>query len=212
MTFDQQDAITAFNANHRLALTDILYFYGHVPITSKITAVRLLSYDLQSMTIRFHHNEVEFDIDKLIVFETPLTQLSDFTVYIDKMVRKAAKERNYSHIQINEVVYPNNIVEYIIIVAVFLPLMCYFYRPLLHLLPLPEFIKEFLDNDFILIAIEALAIITHILETYILLRPKLKFYRVPTDFLIEWYALGLLEGYAPAKRLEQLAMEKLKSE
>lgn len=50
-----------------------------------------------------------------------------------------------------------------------------------------------------------LEVLMHLAETLIFLRPKLQFYRVPPDFLIEWYLFGILEGFAPVKRLSRMA-------
>ena len=203
-----QTIIADFNRDHKLALGDFLHFYGNVPITTKITNVRMTDVDLHSMNLRFKHKDVEFDIDKVILFDPPLKGLNDFDIRITAMIKDAAHGRGYSHIQIKEVIYPNKPHEILVIMAVILPFFCYTYRPLLYWLPLPSMIKNFLDDDQVLVSVMLLALAIHILESWMMLRPKLTYYRVPTELLIEWYFLGLLEGFAPTQRIDDLA-EKL---
>ncbi|EDO16015.1 hypothetical protein Kpol_495p13 [Vanderwaltozyma polyspora DSM 70294] len=202
-----QSKIAKFSRERKFAIEDLLCYYGKVSITDKVLRARLSDFDLKSFTIRFHHVELESDVDKIIAFEPPLNEVNEFDERINEMIKIAAKARGLSEIQVTETVYPTNLLEYAIIGGVMLPPLCYLYRPLLYFLPLPSIIKKTLDNDRLLFIITVLAFFTHIIESLVLLRPKLIYYRVPIDHAIEWYFLGLLEGYAPVKRLEALAQK-----
>lgn len=193
------------NKDHKLALVDYLYVYGGVPITDQISNVRLFNIELEYMTLQFQHGAVEYDIEKTILFQPPLNDWSEARERLVSMANEAAKKRNLSTIQVNDMSYPSTVLELIILVLAQLPLVCYYFRSVLYWLPIPLALKQFLDSDVTLLGVTLLAYITHALEVLFLLKPRLEFYRVPTDFLIEWYLFGILEGYAPVKRLEQLA-------
>ncbi|QLL30818.1 hypothetical protein HG536_0A06330 [Torulaspora globosa] len=210
MVDNAQRIITHMNKDHKLALEDYLYVYGGVPITEKIKHVRLHGIELECMTLQFMHEDIDCDVEKTILFKPPLKDWSEAKSRLVTMAHEAADKRNLSHIQINDMSYPDTAIEYIVIIGVFLPFICYKWRKVLSWLPLPSLVIEFLDNDNVLRGIMALAIVTHVLETWTLLRPRLNYYRVPTDFLVEWYLFGLLEGFAPVKRLERMAREKLR--
>lgn len=210
MTDSAQRIITHMNKDHKLALEDYLYVYGGVPITEKIKHVRLQNIELECMTLHFMHEDIEYDVEKTIVFQPALKDWSEARTRLVDMAHDAAKKRHLSHIQINDMSYPDTVVEYVVIAAVFLPFICYKWRLVLHWLPLPSFVIHFLDNDNVLRLVMLFAIATHILECWVLLRPRLNYYRVPTDFLVEWYLFGLLEGLAPVKRLERMARAKIR--
>ncbi|QLQ78381.1 hypothetical protein HG537_0A06280 [Torulaspora globosa] len=210
MVDNAQRIVTHMNKDHKLALEDYLYVYGGVPITEKIKHVRLQSIELESMTLQFSHEDIDCDVEKTIVFKPALKDWSEAKSRLVTMAHEAADKRNLSRIQINDMSYPDTFVEYLVIIGVFMPFICYKWRQVLLWLPLPSIVVEFLDNDNVLRVIMVLEILTHFLETWTLLRPRLNYYRVPTDFLVEWYLFGLLEGFAPVKRLERMAREKLK--
>lgn len=209
MTASAQSIVTHMNKDHKIALEDYLYIYGNVPITDDIRRVRLLNIDLDLMTIQFNHEDIEFDIEKAIIFNPPLKDWSEAKGRLVKMAHEAADKRHLSYIQVNDMCYPSSLVEYLIIVGVSLPVVCYYFRQVLYWLPFPSVVIEFLDNANVLRSIIIVAIALHLLETWFLLKPKLEFYRVPTDFLIEWYIFGILEGYPTVKRLKKMAAEKL---
>ena len=62
-----------------------------------------------------------------------------------------------------------------------------------------------LDSDLVLRLIIVAEFLTHAFETLIFVVPRLKYYRVPGEFVPEWLLLGLLEGYGPARRLDTKA-------
>lgn len=199
-----QDLLANMNKKHKLALEDYLYVFGGVSSSEKVLNVRLLNLDSQCMTILFNHKDIEYDIEKIIIFEPPLEDRSEATARLNRMAREAAAKRHLAHFQINDMVYPQSFIEYLVLLGVFLPMLCYKFRPLLYWLPIPLHIRQWLDNDVILRTIMLLEVLMHLAETLIFLRPKLQFYRVPPDFLIEWYLFGILEGFAPVKRLSRM--------
>lgn len=197
--------VAHMNKSHKLALEDYLCVYGNVRITDEVAHVRLHAIELSHMTILFNHADVEFEIEKMVLFKPPLKDWSEARPRLVEMAKSAAKERGFSHVQINEMRYPESFADYTIIVLAFFPLACYYRRNLLSYVP---FVGHYFDNDYLLLGIQIAAFLCHILECLILLKPILDFYRVPTDFLVEWYFFGILEGYGPVRRLKQLAREK----
>lgn len=197
--------IAHMNKDHKLALEDYLFVYGNVPITDKIAHVRMLAIELDHMVLQFNHFDVEFEIEKTILFEPPLADWKEARERLVGMAKDAAAKRGFSHIQINEMSYPNSIGEYLLIFLVMMPPVCYFNRSLLQWVPV---VGAWLDNDALLLTVFVATVVCHFAECILLLKPKLDFYRVPTDFLIEWYLFGLLEGYPAVKRLNQLVKEK----
>lgn len=200
-----QRILAHMNKDHRLALEDYLYVYGGVSVTDQITNVRMLNIELEYMTLQFHHGDVGFDIEKTILLEPPLKDWAEAKERLVTMAHQAADKRRLSYIQVNDMSYPGTILEYFVIIAAQLPLICYTYRQVLYWLPVPLAVKQYLDSDLKLLGVAVLALLIHLFETLFLLRPRLEFYRVPTDFLIEWYLFGILEGYAPVRRLERMA-------
>ncbi|CEP63735.1 uncharacterized protein LALA0_S09e01332g [Lachancea lanzarotensis] len=200
-----ESIVAHMNKSHKLALEDYLYAYGDVPITDQIANVRLEKIELTHMTLSFNHFDVEFEIEKVVLFDPPLQDWAESRPRLVEMAKIAAAKRGFSHVQINELSPPSGLLGYGFIALVFLPLMCYFYRPLLNYVP---FVGSYFDNGRLLLGIELAAFIIHVGECVFYLKPRLDFYRVPTDFLIEWYFFGCLEGYPAVRRFEQLAKER----
>ncbi|SCV02736.1 LAMI_0H02498g1_1 [Lachancea mirantina] len=206
MTGQTKEGIIAhMNKSHKLALEDYLYAYGKVPITDKIANVRLLSIDLTHMVIQFNHFDVEFEIEKTVAFEPAIEDWTQARPRLVEMAKVGAKQRGYSHIQINEMSYPKTVREYTILALVFLPLACYYKREFLNYIPV---VGPRMNNGALLIGIQVAAFAIHILECIYILKPKLDFYRVPTDFLIEWYLFGMLEGFPAIQRFNKLVESK----
>lgn len=203
-----QSIIAHMNKDHKLALEDFLYVFGNVPITDQISSVRLKEFELDHMTILFQHAAIDFDIEKVIPFDPPLSSFRDSRDRLVSMAKEAAEKIGVSHVMINEMSYPRDFVEYLIIILVFLPIVVFMKRSLLQYFPLPQYIIDFISKDAVLISIIIGEIICHAAETYFLLRPRLNYHRVPTDFLVEWYFFGMLEGYPIVKRFDDLAYQR----
>ncbi|SCV05606.1 LANO_0H11188g1_1 [Lachancea nothofagi CBS 11611] len=205
-TSSPEGIVAHMNKSHKLALEDYLYAYGSVRFTDKIAHVRLENIDLTHMTLQFNHFDVEFEIEKVILLEPPLKDWSEARPRLVEMAETAAAKRGYSHVQINEISHPKGLGDYAFIMLVFFPLACYYYRRLLEYVP---FIGSYFNNGALLLGIEIAAFAIHIAECVYVLKPRLEFYRVPTDFLIEWYFFGMLEGYPAVRRFDQLVKEKI---
>lgn len=199
------ELLAYMNKEHKLALEDYLHVYGGIPASKKIVHVRLLSIDNQCMTILFNHKDLEYDMEKTIVFEPPLEDRDEAQTRLRHMAREAAAKRQLAYFQINDMKYPSSIAEYVLILAVLLPTICYNFRQVLYWIPMPASLRQYLASDNVLRAIIFLEFMIHLAEVFFLLRPKLNFYRVPPDFLIEWYLFGLLEGYPVMRRLGEMA-------
>ena len=212
--------MTELNLNNQLLLQDILCVYGHIAIDNKISHIRLTTLDDLHMTLQFKHADIPSLVEKIIQVDNDQDDSeADMKSRLLRMGEHAAMKRGLSTVQVNEMAYPGSILEYLIIFGVCLPTLCYKFRKLLYFgfqwIPLPQdlsnLLLKFLDNDSVLLSIIVLELIIHLGETLLLLRPRLEYYRVPNDFLIEWYFFGLLEGYAPVRRLGKLAKRKLNS-
>lgn len=199
-----QSTIAHMNKSHRLALEDYLYAYGNVPITNKIANVRLLNIDLNQMTIQFNHFDVEFEIEKTIVFSPPLKDWSESRERLVLMSKEAAKKRGLSHLQINEMLYPTTPFEYFLIFLIFCPIIGLSNPLFLDYLYLPTFLK----NKYSLIGISFITLTLHLFECIFILKPKLDFYRVPIDFCIEWYLFGMIDGLFTVSRFNKLVKSK----
>lgn len=203
-----QSIIAHMNKDHKHSLEDYLYVYGNIPITKKVSHVRMKDFDVDHMTLVFQHSDIDFDVEKVIVFDPPLQGLSMAREKLVVMAKEAAAKLNHSHVIINAVAYPQNFIEYLIIFLAFLPFAAYKNRSILMYLPFPAVIVQFLSKDFVLIAVMLFVLVVHGAECIFLLRPKLNFYRVPTDFLVEWYFFGMLEGYGAIRRFNSIAKQK----
>ncbi|CCD26269.1 uncharacterized protein NDAI_0H00950 [Naumovozyma dairenensis CBS 421] len=208
-------------SRRQVALEDILEVFGCIP-TLKVSGIKLKEIDSDSFTIQYRYNDdLEHPMDVLIPIDNEKYGDGSDPEEMDEILTNigtdATKSRGLSSFQINEVKCPSSLVDWLIILGVTLPTLCYLYRPVLYYLfeCIPSFgysnIKEtlvtILDDDFVIIMIIISEFVIHFVETWFLLRPKLLYYRVPTDFILEWYFFGILEGYGPVKRLEQLAQK-----
>lgn len=203
-----QSIIAHMNKDHKLALEDFLYVYGKVPITEEISNVRMQEFALDHMTITFEHSAIEFDVEKYIPIDPPLKDFSEARSRLVPMAKEAAAKRGFSHIRINEISKPRTILEYLIIVLVLLPFVAYVHRGILEFLPLPQSVLDFIGKDVVLVSVMIGASVCHAAEGYFLLRPKLNYYRVPTDYLVEWYFFCMLEGYGAVRRFDKLAYKR----
>lgn len=204
-----QSIIAHMNKDHRLSLEDYLYVYGNVPITDKISNVRMKEFDLDHMTLIFQHADVDFDIEKVIPFDPPLSGLKEARDKLVSMAKDSAANRGFSYVRINEMSYPGQFVEYFIIAMVMLPFFALVNKTFLQYLPLPSSIINLLSQDKVLVSVIIFTVTCHALECYYLLRPRLNYHRVPTDFLVEWYFFGMIEGYGAVRRFNDLAHQKL---
>ncbi|KAH3899446.1 uncharacterized protein SCDLUD_004889 [Saccharomycodes ludwigii] len=216
----RESVIRHINKNYRASLHDYIYVYGTVDEKLPIRQLRLVDCDLDSITISYLKDfqlQDDEDLFEIIKFDQGTRKCLNYAEVQDKLIEMAevaAKKRNLSHIQINEMRYPTSFLDILIIILVFLPTMSYIWLlPLQDLLkkselPIIVFLSQNLFQPKILIGIQLAAIFTHFLEIYILLKPKLTFYRVPTDYLVEWWFFGLLEGYGVIRRFNEVIKEK----
>ncbi|ODV96859.1 hypothetical protein PACTADRAFT_1445 [Pachysolen tannophilus NRRL Y-2460] len=195
----QSRILSHMNKSHRIAIEDYLCVYGDVKIDDKIANVRMKSIDLDNFTICFNHFDVELEIIKPIPFDPPLKDMSESRERLIEMAKFAAKKRGFSHFQINEIVYPNSILSFLIAF-----LTCYFILgvcdPSIFYYGYLQILKPYRFYLF-------LTLIIHAFEAKFLLWPKLSYYRVPLDYKIEWVIFALLEGFLAIKRFNKLASQ-----
>ncbi|CAI4057778.1 hypothetical protein SUVZ_02G5810 [Saccharomyces uvarum] len=207
--------IVSINETHKLGLQDCLAVFGHVPITKAVKHVKLTDIDTQTstFTLRFLHTETGQHMEKIVYFidndsGNDTRTAAGIKQIFDRMFRIAAEKRHLSPVQVATVQYPCTLVDLLIIVGVTLPALCYLHRPALHCIfslvpgPVGATLERWLDSDRVLQLIILAEFVTHGLETIFFTVPRLKYYRVPGEFVPEWLFLGLLEGYGPARRLD----------
>lgn len=191
------------NKDHKLALEDFLVVYGKVPKTKDIGNIKLLSIEKDHIMLQFRHKQLELDITKPIALDPPLSGSDEARDRLVKMAKYAASERGFSHVQIQEFVYPS-IIGWVLIAAIHLPTLLYFKRDLLAIFPLPHSVAELVASDKVLISIIIAVAACHLIEHWTLMRPRLKNHRVPNDYVVEWSFFGFIEGYTAIKRFDDL--------
>lgn len=198
--------ISKFNRRYRHNLEDILNFYGEVTTDSNVVEkIRMKEIDLEQFTIGFHMEIVEFEILKPIPYDDvdhKCKNWDDVETRLVKMCNEAAESRGYSAICLKKVIYPLNIWNILLIVCILLLFLGVYepdlvYDTILGKIPYIEYLKPY--NNAILIA----AMITHLTESIVFMRPKLAYYRVPADYQMEWYVLSMLDGYQSVLRLQK---------
>ncbi|AGO12130.1 AaceriAEL231Cp [[Ashbya] aceris (nom. inval.)] len=204
MTSPQQRIIVQMNQERRLALEDYLTTYGRVPIGTKVNEVRLAGIELDHFTLRFRHSDVELEIEKTIALDPPLQHLDEAPARLDAMAREAAARRGLAPVQVRGGATPS-VLGWLLIALIYLPAACY-YKPHLLSWALPAVLLQRTVLQSVLVAVA----VCHAAECMLLLRPRLHTYRVPTDYCIEWYFFGLLEGYPAIRRFDRVA-QSLKS-
>ncbi|OWB56543.1 hypothetical protein B5S28_g2449 [[Candida] boidinii] len=198
------------NKDHGLAIEDYLNAYGDVAIDDKISNIRMKDLELDSMEIVFKHSDIEFEMSKFIPIDPPMKSLNDSREKLVEMAKFAANKRGYSHIQIREILYPSRIKDFLLLFAVSLPIIGFFKPDFLYGILskfLPEILTTFLStyNNTIMYAM----FIIHLAEFYFILYPKLRKYRVPTDFKIEWFITCLLDGFLSVERFQIILDENI---
>jgi len=202
--------LSHMNQQHRLAIEDYLCVYGHVIINNKIDNIKMTQISNESMTITFTHDDLDFQIEKPIPFEPPLKDLNESRERLIEMAKFAANKRGYSHSQITDYVYPS-LYNYILIFIIYLPLLSWFIPSILKNQLVLTYLLSQSKIDWLLensLNITYLTISIHFFECILIFRPKLNKFRVPTDYLIEWYIAGIIEGFPAIKRFNKLVKEK----
>ncbi|AET40327.1 uncharacterized protein Ecym_5589 [Eremothecium cymbalariae DBVPG len=198
----QQRIIAHMNKEHQLALEDYLVIYGNVPVTRKIRSIRMKRIEKDYMVIEFDHTDVDFEVEKTIIFEPALEDWSEARDRLVTMAKEAAARRGLSHKQIAQF-SPPSLAGWLLIAVVYTPILCYYKKNWFSWISLPESL-QFLFWDSTLLSIIVAVLACHSLECLFLLRGRLNFYRVPTDYMVEWYISGLVEGYPAIKRFDDL--------
>ncbi|GMM57226.1 hypothetical protein DAKH74_038420 [Maudiozyma humilis] len=216
---DESLLITHYNKDYSHLLADVLRFYGSVaPATlQRASQLRITSLDGTEGTVvvTFNVPEMPLPIDKVILLPKEETKSSSggsstpaasAARRLDAMLLSAAAQSGRSVIQVSTCLAPSTIADLLVLLAVPLPLLCYFYRPLLYYLPLVgSILAPYLDNDKVLLLITAAELLCHATEAAVFLCPVLWHYRVPADMQVEWYFWSLLEGYSPVRRMHAYA-------
>ena len=187
----------------------ILSHYGDVnKITiNKIEKIYLSDYDNDSIVITFKMRDIPLPLDKIILYPNELNEIyKDNTKKLNQFLLLVSRNANKSLLKINTCLSPRTLADFLVLLVVPLPIVCYIYKPLLLWIPIIGSILY--DNESYLITIIILEILCHITESIIFITPLLSYYSIPIDLQVEWYIWGLLEGYGPVRRLNAFAKPK----
>ncbi|CAB4256007.1 similar to Saccharomyces cerevisiae YDR476C Putative protein of unknown function [Maudiozyma barnettii] len=198
----KQLTLAHHNRHYSHLLRDILHIYGNVtPRTvKKIATANLSDIDSDSIVISFTVPDIALPIDKVILYPADCLVGSDnekFTRLLLQTVHRTGK----SLVKLNTCLPPGTLPDFLVLLLVPLPVVCYFFDQLLLYIPL--FGEALYNNPNYLRCIIALELLCHLCESLVFLRPLMYKYSVPFDLQIEWYMWGLLEGYGPVRRINQ---------
>lgn len=177
----------------------------------QIKNVKIKSIDLDQVTISFKHPLVDMEMLRPIAFDTKCENWKEVEHKLIEMSKKAAAKRDLSHIRISGISYPTSILNLALILLVFLLPFGYKYPELLYdkffatYLPFMMVLKDYHNMIFYT------TVLIHIGEFYLFMLPRLRKYRVPLDYAIEWSLLTLLDGYSSVKRFDKY-LEYLRSD
>ncbi|CCH61324.1 hypothetical protein TBLA_0E02680 [Henningerozyma blattae CBS 6284] len=193
------------NKYHKLAIIDILHVFTDITESTNINTRDVTLLDINSSYVTLKWKQNMYKVESAYLKEASSKQEVFFQIAED-----AAKNRNVAPVRITKVLWPIDPLGLLVIFGVLLPPIVYVYRPFLYWIPIiPSVITPYLDNDIVLIIIMILEFLIHICETFFILLPKLKYYRVPYKHYKCWYFLGFLEGFGPCLRIEKEAALKL---
>lgn len=167
-----------------------------------ISNIKIKSLDFNELTISFNHPLIDLEMIRPIKFESKCNNWSDVQKKLITMSKISANSRNLSNLRVSGISYPISILNLLLIFAVLLLPFGYFYPTLLYdnffsiYLPFMMIFKRYHNLIFFT------TILIHLSEFYLLLLPRLKKYRVPLDYAIEWSILILLDGYESIKRFD----------
>lgn len=232
MTISKAQIISSFNKLHVDNIEDILEVYGGICVqkggskratTSFVTgpdsnstqhnnsiySAKLTGLEMDEMTISFKHSALEVDISKPIALDTPdsikkCQSWDDVRETLVFMAIKAAEKRGVSEIVLRGVEYPNTLGNFLLIGLVMMVLYGHYNLDQLYnwfqSVPILKYLVIFKPYHHYL---TYGTFISHIVEIWMFLIPRLAKYRISTDYTIEWYLLTLLDGYPTIRRLDQ---------
>lgn len=187
----------------------VLNRYGNVNelTINKIEKIYLSDYDNDSIVITFKIKDIPLPVDKIILYPDELNEnYKGSTIKLNQFLLLTSHKANKSLLKINTCLSPSTLADFLVLLVVPLPMVCYIYKPLLLWIPIIGSILY--DNEPYLITIIILEILCHIIESVIFITPLLSYYSIPVDLQVEWYVWGLLEGYGPVRRLNAFAKPK----
>lgn len=203
----KQEVITSINKQCQQQLQDLVLFLGVK--NKRSSTVTLLDIDTSAGQLTVSYGRKHYTAKCSNVLKDGCESPVELYDLFHRIHRELAMQRGLSPLKLTTVTPPQGLIDYAVILGVFLPTICYFYRPLLYILfgwnDYSREIVPVLDNDRILLAIIIGEFTTHLLETLWWLHPLLTFHRVPraSPLWFQWTFWGILEGYGPVRRLNQ---------
>ncbi|TID29631.1 hypothetical protein CANINC_001750 [Pichia inconspicua] len=177
----------------------------------QIRNVKAKSVELDQITISFKHPLVNMEMLRPIAFDSKCNSWKEVEQKMIEMSKEAAANRGLSHIRVSGISYPTSIFNLILILLVLLLPFGFKYPDLLY----DRFFAKYLPFMLVLKtyhnAIFYTTICIHFAELYILMLPRVRKFRVPLDYAIEWSLLTILDGYNSVKRFDEY-LEHLRSD
>ncbi|KAH3667482.1 hypothetical protein OGAPHI_003131 [Ogataea philodendri] len=214
MSLTSTSLVAVLNKEFKPNLEDLLAVYGEVKIDDKIKNIKAKEVGLDHLTIVFNHDSLEVEMLKPIPFDKPLQTYEQVQTHLLQLARQAAEKRKLSHLQVQQVWYPQNVIEKGIVIAVCIMMAGkvmpnFTYNVVLtRVLPFPNhWLEAFRPyNDFVLMT----AITLHAIEVAIFMVSRFYKYRVPADAQLEWLVLTTIEGYFCIRRFDQVVAHRAK--
>lgn len=208
------------NRDHQLALVDYVVVYGRQPIrTFKPDTVQISDISTESMKLRFEllNGTIKaIDITWSKADEpqsVAVESASDIKPKLVSMAKYAAKKRGYSHTQITKVACPKTGLSYfmygcaaLLTVTLLKPNLVSGTLKSVRLNRLPFFSKWlFIERNIQAIWYTIYGI--HVAEVALVLLPKIRYHRMPTQTALTWAGMNFIEGFLPLLRLRKMIRE-----
>jgi hypothetical protein len=170
--------------------------------SKSITNVKIKNIELDQIIISFKYPLIDMEMIKPIPFNETFKSWDQVENKLIEMSKIAANSRDLSHLRVSGITYPSSFFNLILLFLVFILILGYFN---------PEFLYNFLFNNYLpsLLLLKNyhnsifFATITiHLFEVYYFLFPRIKKFRVPFDYTIEWFVLTMLDGFESIKRFD----------
>lgn len=171
--------------------------------SNSISNVKLKSVDFEQVTISFKHPLVDIEMLRPIPFDSKCNSWTEVQQKLIHMSKTAARARNLSHLRVSGISYPASPLNLVIIFCVLLLPFGYYWPSILYDLLFARYLPFMLCfrpyHNYIFYSTIAL----HCTEFYLFFMPRLRRYRVPLDYALEWAVLVLLDGYASVRRFDR---------
>lgn len=194
-----QTPTDALNSNISQATASL----GSSQNSNSISNVKLKNVDFDQVTICFKHPLIDMEMLRPIPFDSKCSSWTEVQQKLIEMAKIAARARSLSHLRVSGISYPTSPLNLAIIFCVLLLPFGYYWPSILYehffakYLPFMLSVRPY--HNYILYS----TIAAHCTEFYFFFVPRLRRFRVPLDYALEWAVLVLLDGYASVRRFDR---------